>query len=151
MKRAEVHMGHVMIGASGETLTASGVGSCLVITLYDPVHRIGGMAHAMLPPASRAPGWNGRDTKYTDAAIDEMLKRLSARGADTRRLEAKLMGGANMFPGLKSDIGEANVASAKEKLARENIRLAAESVGGSIGRSVEFCSASGIVTVKKKL
>ncbi len=150
MKRAEVDMGHVRVSGSGETLTASGVGSCLVITLYDPAHRIGGMAHAMLPPASRAPGRNGRDTKYTDAAIDELLRRLSARGADTRRLEAKIVGGADMFPDLKSDIGEANVASAKEKLASENIRLAAESVGGSIGQSVEFCSVSGIVTVKKK-
>jgi len=150
MNRAEVHMGHVRVSGNGETLTASGVGSCLVITLYDPVHRIGGLAHAMLPPASRPSGRNGHDTKYTDAAIDDMLKRLSARGADTRRLEAKLVGGANMFPDLKSDIGEANVASAKEKLASENIRLAAESVGGAIGQSVEFCSVSGIVTVKKK-
>ena len=150
MKRAEVQMGHVRVSGNGETLTASGVGSCLVIILWDPVHRVGGVAHAMLPPASRPPGRNGQDTKYTDAAIDEMLRQMRAGGSRRDHLEAKIVGGANMFPNLKADLGSENVSSAKEKLDRENIRLVGESVGGSAGRSVEFCTASGIVTVKVK-
>ena len=71
-------------------------------------------------------------------------------GAKKENLEAKLVGGANMFPALKSDIGKENVLAAKLILKKEGIRLVGESVGGSQGRSVEFPIASGIVTVKTK-
>ena len=150
MTRVEVPMGNVRVNSGGETLTASGIGSCLVIALWDPVRRAGGLAHAMLPPASRPPGCNGQDTKYTDAAIDEMLGQMLAGGSKREHLEAKIVGGANMFPNLKADLGSENIRSAKEKLDREHIGLTRECVGGAAGRSVEFCTASGIVTVKVK-
>lgn len=150
MTRVEVPMGNVRVSSGGETLTASGIGSCLVIILWDPVCRAGGLAHAMLPPASRPPGRDGQDTRYTDAAIDETLRQMLAGGSRGEHLEAKIVGGANMFPNLKADLGSENIHSAKEKLDRENIRLVGESVGGSVGRCAEFCTASGIVTVKVK-
>ncbi len=150
MTRVEVPMGNVRVNSGGEVLTASGIGSCLVIALWDPVHRVGGLAHAMLPSASGPPGRNGQDTKYTDVAIDETLRQMLAGGSRREHLEAKIVGGANMFPNLKADLGSENIRSAKEKLDREHIGLTRECVGGSAGRSVEFCTASGIVTVKVK-
>ncbi|ODS34521.1 MAG: chemotaxis protein, partial [Candidatus Scalindua rubra] len=66
-------------------------------------------------------------------------------------MEAKLIGGANMFTAFKSNIGKETVLSAKEKLKKEGVNLIGEVVGGSQGRSVEFCIASGIVTVKMYL
>jgi len=53
-----------------------------------------------------------------------------------------------MFGLSSSDIGRENVLSAKKKLKQENIKLIGESTGGSVGRSVEFSVATGIVTVK---
>ncbi|MFB0524815.1 MAG: chemotaxis protein CheD, partial [Phycisphaerae bacterium] len=64
--------------------------------------------------------------------------------------EAKLIGGANMFPSFNSDIGKDNVSSAKEKLKKERIKIVGECVGGSQGRSVEFSPTTGVVTVKIK-
>jgi len=146
----EVKMGDLVVMKSVENLTTSAVGSCLVITLYDPKLKSGGLAHAMLPSSSRVRGLDSRETKYVDIAIDQMLKRMEAYGAKREDLEAKIVGGANMFNGLESDIGAQNVLGAKEKLKREGIRLVGESVGGSQGRSVEFSVACGIVTVKIK-
>jgi chemotaxis protein CheD len=174
----DVHMGDVAVIAGPHNLITSGVGSCLVITLYDPKLQIGALAHTMLPlsptqstehetrlPGSLSseslPGQQAclvaeqvsvkvKDTRYVDVAIDEMLQRMQTQGAKREDLEAKLIGGANMFPSLDSVIGKDNVSSAKEKLKKDGIRIVGECVGGSQGRSVEFSPTTGVVTVKTK-
>ena len=145
----EVKMGDIALAKNADNLAASGIGSCVAIVLYDPKLKIGALAHAMLHH-SPTPGHGSADTKYIDTAIDEMLKKMLTYGAKKQDTEAKIVGGANMFSILDSDIGKQNVLSAKEKLKKEGIKLAGECVGGSIGRSVEFCIATGIVTVKTK-
>jgi len=178
MSDIEVHMGDIAVIEGADNMITSGVGSCLVITLYDPKLQIGALAHTMVPsqamrdteyqqrlsaevsseaaPAGQAclvaeqVSTKTKDTKYVDVAIDQMLKGLEARGAKRQDLEAKLIGGANMFPSFHSDIGKDNVSSAKEKLKAEGIRVVGECVGGSQGRSVEFSPTTGVVTVKVK-
>jgi len=158
MADIEVKMGNIAVTKAGDNLVASGIGSCLVITLYDPKLKTGGLAHAMLSPHPRAgadsqivPKSNeGGDTKYVHTAINQMLQLMEAEGAKREDIEAKLIGGANVFSAFESDIGKRNVLSAKEKLKEERVKLVGEVVGGSQGRSVEFSVASGIVTVKTK-
>jgi len=178
MSDIEVHMGDIAVVEGADNMITSGVGSCLVITLYDPKLQIGALAHTMVPsqatrdteyqqrlsaevPSKAAPAGQAclvaeqvstktEDTKYVDVAIDQMLKGLEARGAKREDLEAKLIGGANMFPSFASDIGEDNVRSAKDKLKAEGIRIVGECVGGTQGRSVEFSPTTGVVTVKIK-
>lgn len=151
----EVKICETAIAKEPGILTASAVGSCVVITLYHPRRKIGAMAHAMLPNRQslcvgcESPN-KSRDTKHVDEAIDEILRMMKTQGAKAEDLEAKIVGGANMFPGCGADIGRDSVLSAKEKLKKEGIKVVGESVGGSIGRSVEFSVASGIMTVKIK-
>jgi len=158
----EVKIGEIAVAKGANHLVTSGVGSCVVITFYDPKNRIGGLAHAMVPfrrssfvvrgssTESRITNHESRDTKYVDIAIDEVLKKLLSQGAKREDLETKLIGGANMFSAFASDIGMDNVISARDKLKKEGIKIVGESVGGSQGRSIEFSVASGIVTVKMK-
>lgn len=158
MADIEVKMGGIAVTKDSDNLTVSGIGSCLVITLYDPKLKVGGLAHAMLSPLPRAGSHSqtlsksdqGGDTKYVDSAIDEMLRIMEQGGTKREDVEAKLIGGANMFSAFESDIGERNVSSAKEKLKEEGVKLFGEVVGGSQGRSVEFSVGSGIITVKIK-
>lgn len=174
----EVHTGDIAVIEGADNLVTSGVGSCLVITLYDTKLQIGALAHTMLPsspaqnteyktppfgssPSENLPGQQTcivaeqvsakvEETKYIDVAIDQILKRMEVRGAKREDLEAKLIGGANMFPSFHSDIGKDNVLSAKEQLKKKGIRVVGECVGGSQGRSVEFSPTTGVVTVKVK-
>lgn len=153
----DVQIGKIAIAKGHEVLTSSGIGSCLVITLYDPKRKIGALAHSMLSncyPSSVASDQNtndeSRDTKYIDIAINEMIRQMETQGANRADFEAKLIGGANMFSAFESDIGKENILSAKEKLKKEGIKLIGEAVGGSQGRSVEFSIDSGIVAVKVK-
>jgi chemotaxis protein CheD len=141
----EVAMGEWLLTQEPDALTASAVGSCVVITLYDPKHKISAMLHSSLPKA--IPG-HQIDVRYVDIAIEEAVKKMLQMGARLEDIEAKLIGGSNMFGFTDSDIGQDNVKSARGKLKEVGIKLLAESVGGSQGRSVEFSCASGIVTVK---
>jgi len=179
MSDIEVHMGHMAVIEGSHNLITSGVGSCLVVTLYDPKLQIGALAHTMVPSSARRDAQyeqrasahlsfeastigqacavaervstKTEDTKYIDVAIDRMLKGLEAKGSKREDLEAKLIGGANMFPSLTSDdIGKDNVLSAREKLQAEGIKIIGECVRGSQGRSVEFSPTTGVVTVKIK-
>ena len=152
----EVPMGELVVTKEEVNLTAHAVGSCAVITLYNPKLKIAGMIHAMLPsaphptlsPFGGEEKGEGVDAKYVDTAIDLALKKMCSLGAQSFDIEAKLVGGANMFGLSNSDIGRENVLSAKKKLKEVGIKLIGESIGGSIGRSVEFSVATGIVMVK---
>jgi len=156
MSDIDVHIGKVVINPGDYNLAVNSVGSCLVVTLYDPKLQIGALAHALLPSSvqhniDERVSTKTSNTKYVDVAIEKMLKGLEAAGAKKENIEAKLTGGANMFPSLLSDtIGKDNVLSAKDKLKKEGIRIVGECVGGSQGRSIEFSPATGIVTVKVK-
>jgi len=162
MKNIEVEMGNIIVAKEKNNLIALGIGSCLVVTLYDSKRNIGALAHTMLPAhrlsfevnnlkdERRKRNPESPDTKYADIAIEEMAKRMEALGARIEDMEAKLIGGANMFPAFESNIGKNNISSAKEKLKKLGITIAGECVGGSQGRSVEFSVATGIVTIKTK-
>jgi len=165
----EVVMGQIEVGKNEDVLIASGIGSCLAITFYDAKEKIGVLAHTMLParrmsfearnPNDAVPvGRQERrttndaspDTRYADTAIEQMLKKVESLGAKRQNLEAKIIGGANMFSAFKSSIGENNISYARKKLKDAGIAIVGECVGGSQGRSVEFSIATGIVTVKTK-
>ncbi len=47
-----IGMGEIAMGLSGDLLTALGLGSCVCVVLYDPVSKIGGAAHVMLPDST---------------------------------------------------------------------------------------------------
>ncbi len=141
--KTEVHMGNIAIGKGQDTLCARGIGSCVVVTLYCSKKKIGALAHTMLALKS-----DGKDNRYVDVAICNMLKEMEALGAMRQYIGAKLIGGADMFAAFDLNIGEKNISNAREILKQEGINLIGEVVGGSQGRSVELSIASGIVTVK---
>jgi len=131
-------------------LKASGLGSCIAVSLYDPESRIGGLGHMLLPcrPEKNPLGSEG---KYVDAGIYQMVDELVRAGANREALVAKITGGANMFETayqtLINSIGARNAKSARETLATLGIPLLGEEVGGNRGRTVEFDLASGNMMV----
>jgi len=153
MSDIEAHMGEMKTARDPDNLLALGVGSCIVITFFDPKLKHGALAHTMLPDSSKAaPSEN--PIKFADKAVDAMVKEMRKKGSLKQDIESKIIGGANMFPSIEhGDLkpGEDNIASVRKKLNKEGIRLIGEAVGGSSGRSVEFSTVTGIVTIKIKL
>lgn len=132
------------------TLVCLGLGSCVALCAYDPVARVGGMAHCVLPRS--AEGRNtGAGAKFVDTGIPLLLTEMERLGASRSRMTLKLVGGAKMItaPGVTAalNIGDRNVESAYATLARFGLRLAAEDTGGSRGRTVRLHVATGELVV----
>src|SRR6185369_12963146 len=116
-----------------------------VVTLYDGVRRIGGMAHVMLP--NSAGGLKGAGPYWcADTAVAALREELCRRGTVLQNLVAKMAGGAAMFSSYdngSAGIGGQVVGSIKDILSREQIPLVGWDVAGHHGRTVEFYLASG--------
>lgn len=113
------------------------LGSCVAACLHDPVRRIGGMNHFLLPDM---PGAN--DIRFASAAMEQLVNSLLKSGGRRDRLTAKLFGGARMIAGLP-DIGQRNGEAALAFLRGEGIGVSAVSLGGRHARRVRFWPESG--------
>jgi chemotaxis protein CheD len=113
------------------------LGSCVAACLHDPVRAVGGMNHFLLPDDG-----TGTDIRYASAAMEQLVNALLKAGADRRRLQAKLFGGARIMPNLP-DIGRRNAESAMSFLQNEGIPCISHSLGGSQARRVRFWPATG--------
>jgi chemotaxis protein CheD len=149
-KIIDIPMSEICVSSNDHILRSSGIGSCIVITLYDSMRRIGALAHPMLP----APDLDQKSFRYIEPAIDTILSELQKLGAAKEELEAKLVGGASMFKVFDENpgaIGTKNVEAAKKKLENESIKIVANDTGGNVGRTVIFDLTTGLVEVKTKI
>lgn len=144
MSRAEtvVHViqGEFAISPDPDVVLTTVLGSCVSACLHDPVRRVGGMNHFLLPDGG-ARGDSG-DLRFASAAMEQLVNALLKAGAERGRLRAKLFGGARFMPGLP-DIGRRNAEAALAFLAGEAIPCTAMSIGGNGGRRIRFWPATG--------
>ncbi|WP_017873351.1 hypothetical protein [Candidatus Caldatribacterium saccharofermentans] len=130
-----------------DVLCVLGLGSCVGVCLYDPVRRIGGMVHVLLP--EHLPG-QSNPFKFADTAVPALLAEVEKAGASRRNIFAKISGGAKMFSGADTlfDIGKRNAEAVKEALKVLGIPLKGEDVGGNRGRSIFFYLEDGRLEIK---
>lgn len=151
MNIIKVGMADLNVCKSPDMITTLGLGSCVGITLYDPVTKIGGLAHVMLPDSTAIRN-NTNIAKFADTGIDELLKRVIAAGANKTRLQAKIAGGAKMFAvSGTSDmgrIGDRNADAARAKLKELGIRLLVDETGLNFGRTIELYCETGELHIK---
>jgi chemotaxis protein CheD len=145
-----VRVADLQVATAGEVLLTVGLGSCVAIVLYDPVARIGGMAHVLLPsPALSRDDRN--PAKFPQTAVPRLLELMSRCGAVPRRLTGRLVGGASMFASLAApgtiQMGDRNVVASRQTLNQHGIPLTGEAVGGDYGRTVRLTVADGRVEV----
>lgn len=144
-------MADLKLCISPDSVTTLGLGSCVGIAIRDPLTRIGGLAHVMLPDSTQIKE-NKNRAKFADTGIEELVEQMVAAGAGRARLVAKIAGGAQMFSfqnksGLIS-IGERNVEAAKQKLTELKIPILAEDTGLNYGRTVIFYPETGAFEIR---
>ena len=142
----KVGMADLKVCKSPDGVTTLGLGSCVGIALRDPVTKIGGLAHIMLPDSTVIRN-NSNIPKFADTGIDALVKQIVAAGANRGRLVAKIAGGARMFAfSNNSDmtgVGDRNVEAVKRKLQQLRITILAEDTGKNYGRTVVFYPETG--------
>ena len=150
-KVIKVGMADLNVCKSPDIITTIGLGSCIGLTFYDPVAKIGGMVHYMLPD-SKQMNSSANIAKYADTGIEALLRKVLMAGANRGRLVAKMAGGAQMFQvsgaSAVSNIGDRNALAAKAKLRELGIRLVAQDTGLNYGRTVELHCDTGDFYVK---
>jgi chemotaxis protein CheD len=148
--KIHVGMGEGVVAAGPLVVLSPGIGSCVVVTLYDPGRKVGGLAHVMLPDSARV---HGSRPPYhcADTALAALLEELRNHRARQHELVAKIVGGAQMFASYNNGsagIGAENLRSIKDLLEREAIPLVGWDIAGQHGRTVEFHLTSGRLVVK---
>jgi len=129
--------------AAADMVIVTVLGSCVSACLWDPVRRIGGMNHFMLPGA-------GDSARLGVYAMEMVMNQMLKLGADKRRLVAKVFGGANVLEGMEAlNIGDQNSEFVLGFLHEEEIPVLAQDLQGNSARKVYFFPRTGKVLVKR--
>lgn len=147
----KIGIAELKIAPAPTSIITAGLGSCVGVCLWDPIVKIGGMVHIMLPDSKQARNIINK-AKYADSGINLLFEELCKNGAQKHRLVAKIAGGAQMFnfPNIKEvmKIGERNVEAVKKELNLHRVNLLAEDIGGNYGRTIEFFTENGQLLIK---
>ncbi|MBW2032227.1 MAG: chemotaxis protein CheD [Deltaproteobacteria bacterium] len=147
-----VTVGDMKAGQNGGMLVTHALGSCLGLMVYDPVEKVGGLLHAMLPLSKINP--QKAETNpfmFVDTGVPELFKKLYDMGGQKKRLVVKAAGcGSPLGKNEMFKIGDRNYTILKKILWKNGILLKAEDVGGAISRTVNLDLATGRVIVSSK-
>ncbi|MBM4445486.1 MAG: chemotaxis protein CheD [Chloroflexi bacterium] len=148
-----VGLGEVQVTRDPDVVLASfGLGSCVVVCVFDPLTHVGGMTHVVLPSSGNRPVSSTYPGKYADSGTTHLVRWLEGQGAVRSRMMAKIAGGAAVTRGTMPenlfDVGNKNVLAVQTALEREAIPVVAYDTGGHHGRSVWFWVRSGKVMVR---
>ena len=137
-----------IVRQEGELITYA-LGSCIGISFYDPMIKLGALLHIMLPEKNQA---DSNVFKFADSGIRETLRKLYAFGATKGRLVCKIAGGAKMFemkgPGGLGNIGERNAQNVKRVLMMEGLRVVSEDTGANYARTMLLDVGTGQVFIR---
>jgi chemotaxis protein CheD len=137
--------------AVGGAAITTVLGSCVSTCLWDPVARIGGMNHFMLPGDTEAVASPARaSARFGVYAMEVLINEMIHIGADRRRMVAKVFGGGRVLQGFGSlDVGAKNCQFVLEFLATEAIPVLAKDLLDVYARKLHFFPETGKVQLKK--
>jgi chemotaxis protein CheD len=130
-------------------MTTYALGSCLGITFWEPRKKAGAMLHAMLPTSELHAGQKIKVAMFLDSGIKELLHAFQQLGINSRQLEVKVFGGAQVMSSDKFfRIGDRNVKTLREMSPKIGLNVAVWEVGGQVNRTIKFYLDSGQVSVR---
>lgn len=154
-KNAVINVGMADIAISKDpriVLASPGLGSCLGLAVYDPVRKIAGLVHIVLPDSKTSRG-TMKPGKYVDTAVPEILEQMIRIGAKKSDMVLKVAGGAKMFTLADNknstfNIGQRNFETLDNLLRYMKLPLKAKDIGGNEGRTLSLFTVDGRVSVR---
>jgi chemotaxis protein CheD len=150
---AKILPGEYYVTRSAEAVSTV-LGSCVSACVRDTELGVGGMNHFMLPEDTSmgADAWSpeggGPSARYGAYAMESLINETLKLGGRRERLEVKLFGGGKILPAM-TDVGARNIAFVRAFVALEELRVAAEDLGGTAPRHLIYFPATGQVLVKR--
>lgn len=142
-----LHVGEILV-SSEKVLVHTTLGTCVAVTLHDPVTKCGAMCHALMP---EAPDGHGHPMRYVDRAVEQLLGELAACGIPPNRLQARVVGGVvrprTTHPALVP-VGHRNALKAVCCLREAGLKIFSKHTGGDASRKIYFIPATGELFVR---
>ncbi len=129
-----------------ETLVAFSIGSGIVVSIYDPVTRIGGMLSLVLPESSTMPPEKAQRHPYmfADTGLPALLEAFLDMGAKTENVKIVIAGGAQiMDQKAEFNIGLKNHQAVSAFFLNKNLSIDHEDIGGISRRTLSLDIGSG--------
>ena len=137
-----------------DVIITHALGSCLGITIFDPVANVGGMLHALLPSLNDKESKNGKKpTFYVDTGTPLLFKACYELGAKKQRLIVKVAGGASTKTDPDKDmfqIGRRNFTALRKILWKNGVLINKHDVGGADPRTMTLILVDGEVKISSK-
>ena len=134
----------------GVTLATHSLGSCIGVAVYDPVVKVGGLLHYMLPESELDPAKaKTRPLMFADTGIPILFKSCYKLGAVKARMIVKAAGGSQVMDASGVfNIGKRNYAALRKIFWRNKVIIDGEDVGGAVNRTMWLSVATGELSLK---
>ncbi len=132
-----------------ELITYS-LGSCIGVAIWDPVARVGGLLHYMLPDSTVSRGKaENNPAMFADTGIPLLFRSAYKLGAEKKRLVVKVAGGSTLLDDHGTfNIGKRNYAALRKLFWKNGVLIDAEHVGGQFSRTMRLSVRTGQCTVR---
>jgi len=151
-------MGDLIVGISdikisnnpNDTIVTYALGSCIGIVVYDPIARVGGMLHYMLPDSTLdEKKAKENPAMFADTGIPSLFKACYGLGAEKKRMIVKVAGGASILDDTNFfRIGQKNIMAMRKIFWKNNVLITTEDTGANHNRTVRLEMATGKTLVK---
>lgn len=145
-ERSSVYLHGGQVAVAGEpTAITTVLGSCVAVCLYDPVARLGGMNHFLLPHHVE----RERSPRFGTVAVPQLVEALVEAGASRAELKAKVFGGSSVLDAFRHrNLGDENASLALRLLEEAGVAVVEQDLGGQRGRKLIFHTDDGTAWVR---
>jgi chemotaxis protein CheD len=151
-------MGDLIVGISDikisndpdDVIITCALGSCVGVAVYDPIAKVGGLLHYMLPD-SALDEKKAKDNPamFADTGIPLLFKSCYALGAQKKRMIVKVVGGASILDDTNFfRIGQKNIMAMRKIFWKNNVMISAEDTGGDLNRTIRLEMATGKIFIR---
>lgn len=152
-----VGIGEIILGRPPAVLSATALGSCLGVVIYDKFNKIASFAHVALPTVKEAAYYSHEELKkfpgkFSDIAVPKSIEMLEKK--KVLKLEAKIVGGSNVLNLRTSSgehLGKRNINAVIDQLKDFGIPIRGKDVDGKFIRSVKFYIENAMLEIKKTI
>ena len=118
--------------------------------IYDPVVKVGGLLHYMLPESSLdAVKAQNNPFMFADSGIPALFKEAYKLGAKKQRMKVVVVGGAQILDQKGFfNIGKRNHMAVRKIFWKNQVMIDYEDVGGSVNRTIRVDIATGEFNIK---
>ncbi len=130
--------------------TTFSLGSCLGVTIHDPVAMVGGMLHFMLPDSTiNKDKAQSKPAMFADTGTNLLIQHALKLGANKEQLRVCVAGGSQIMDSQGFfNIGKRNYIALVMQLSNQGMSIDVEDVGGSGNRTMSLRVGDGQVKLK---